>query len=402
MHIPSKRVDQEMRSEIASTWYVPANGGEEVAFLIKAPTTSIKAIYAGCSLGLVFGKLDGHLCTGVRIHDIPEKPLLISGIQRYAEEHSALSNVLALRKVPVFLFNEMDVCLAWAKAELSDEDALAIQSFIQQVEDLYVGPFSEKASHCLDCFCYTIDSVQEVEGAYPIETIEIFPRLGEWTAGHLSFIGEIENHTVLIDSQNEGEVLERAVWASLESVFQRDLHTSPQVRVGLKDRELTDVMASHEYGSFLIEAKDLSVIQAGYSRHQERRTSGVHKQAAKAIGQLIGASKSVKRGDAIFNKNGAPINVVRSQPLHCIVLLTELMHDGDWSDLENKIVEAMLETGDFFHVLDLSELIMLLKCSSGSAAHLDYNLMQRCKRFSETKNIHIRSRLAPNPSIERA
>lgn len=397
MHIPSKRVHQEMRSEIASTWYVPANGGEEVAFLIKAPTTSIKALYAGCSLSLVFGKFDGHLCTGVRIHDIPEKPLLISGIQRYAEEHSALANVLALRKVPVFLFNEMDVCLAWAEAELSDKDALAIERFLQPAEDLYIGSFSEKASHCLDCFCYSIDSVQEVEGAYSIEIIEIFPCLGEWTAGHLSFIGEIENHTVLIDSQNEGEVLEKAVWASLESVFQRDLHTSPQVRVGLKDRELTDVMASHEYGSFLIEAKDLSVIQAGYSRHQERRTSGVQKQVAKAIGQLIGASKSVKRGDAIFNKDGEPINVVRSQPLHCIVLLTELMHDGDWSDIEEKIVEAMLETGDFFHVLDLSELVMLLKCSSGNAAHLDYNLMQRCKRFSETKSVHIRSRPAPNP-----
>lgn len=388
-----------MRSEVASTWYVPANNGKDIAFLIKAPTTSIKALFAGCSLGLVFGKLDGYLSTGVRIYDVPEKPLLISGSQRNAEEHSALSNVLVRRNVPVFLFNEMDVCLAWADAVLSEADAQAIQNFLHPEESLYVGPFSEKASYCLDCFCYSIDSTQKVEGAHVIETIEISPLLGPWTASHLSFIGNMEEHSVLIDSQNEGEVLEKAVWASLESVFRRNLHISPQVRVGLKSRELTDVMASHEYGSFLIEAKDLSVLQAGYQRHQERRTSGVQKQAAKAIAQLIGASKCVKRGDEIFDKNDTLINVVRSQPLHCIVLLTELMHDGDWSDLENQIVEAMNETGDFFHVLDLSELIMLLKCSSGKATLFDYNLMERCKRFAETKNIHIRSRPAPNLSI---
>ena len=33
MHIPSKRVYNEMRSEEFSLWCVPANGGDEIAFL---------------------------------------------------------------------------------------------------------------------------------------------------------------------------------------------------------------------------------------------------------------------------------------------------------------------------------------------------------------------------------
>lgn len=395
MHIPGKRIAEEMRSEIASTWYVPANGHTEVALLIKAPTTSIKALFAGCKLGLVFGRLDGYLCTGVRIYDIPERPVFISGIQRDIEEHQALREVVSRRAVPVFLFNEMDVCLAWTDAALADADVLAIESIFAPEFNFYTGPFSVAASHALDCFGYTVDSTQEREGVRIIESVEVTPKLEAWTAGHLSFIGDIDRHSILIDSQNEGEVLEKAIWASLISVFGAYLHKSPQVRVGQKTRELTDVMASHEYGTFLIETKDLSVFQAGFDRRQERRTSGVQKQAAKAISQLVGASKCIKRGEEIFDSQGEKIEIVRSVPLHCIVLLTELMHDGDWTAIEAQLVNAMIETGDFFHLVDLSEFVMLLKCSYGKAMRLDYNLIQRCKRFVETKSVHIRSRPAP-------
>lgn len=75
------------------------------------------------------------------------------------------------------------------------------------------------------------------------------------------------------------------------------------------------------------------------------------------------------------------------------------MHDGDWKNIEIKIAESMLETGDYFHIIDLAELIMLLKCSSGKATYLDYNLMQRCKKVFEHNSIHIRSRPALKSSI---
>jgi hypothetical protein len=396
MHIPGRRIAQEMRSERASLWYVPANGGTETALLVKAPTTSIKALYAGCEMTLVFGRINQFLCTGVRIYDIPGSPILICGVQRCAEEHAALLEILKRNKTPVFLFNEMDVCLSWADIEITEADASSIHEFISPSSSLYVGEFSNEASRALDCFCYSIDSTQKFDRAQQIETIEVKPSIANWIAGRLSFIGERDSHSILIDSKNEGEVLEKAIWSSLESVFPNGLYMSPQIRTGQKLRELTDVMTTYEYGTFLIEAKDLSIFQAGHARSQERRTSGVQKQTDKAIGQLVGASKGLKRGDNIFIKDGPRIDVLRTEPLHCIVLLTELMHDGDWSHIESQLIEAMRETGDFFHVLDLSELIMLLKCSSGKAHLLDYNLMQRCKRFADTKSIHIRSRPAPN------
>ena len=82
MHIPSQRVRQEMISEAASIWYVPANDRAETAILIKAPTPSIKALVAGCSMKLMFGKSGNYLCTGATIADVPDAPLVFGGIQR--------------------------------------------------------------------------------------------------------------------------------------------------------------------------------------------------------------------------------------------------------------------------------------------------------------------------------
>ena len=55
------------------------------------------------------------------------------------------------------------------------------------------------------------------------------------------------------------------------------------------------------------------------------------------------------------------------------------------------LFEAMQHTGAFFHLIDLPELVALLKGSSGKAELLDYNLMQRCKLFVEKKSVFIRT-----------
>ena len=401
MHLPSERVYREMRSEEASLWYVPANSGEELAFLIKAPTSCIKALLAGCPLRLVYGKNVSHLCTGVRILDMPDAPIYFSGVQREPEEHRALSRALQDRRFPVFLFNEMDVCIAWTNVEIAAEDASQVAHFLGDESLLYIGPFTKEASNSLDCFCFSIDSTHTYADAKVIPTVDIPTTLEPWRTNHVSFVGIRGYHTITLDDKNEGEMLECAVWASLESVFPLTLYKSPQVKRGDKMRELTDVFSFYEYGNFLIEAKDLSVLQAGYGRDQARRTKGIQKQVKKAISQLIGASKALKRGESVFDAQGIELQVDRTNSDHCIVLITELMHWGDWSEIEALLADAMGVTGAFFHLLDLREFIGLLKGSSGKATLLDYNLMERCKVFAENGSIHIRSQRAPNPSIER-
>lgn len=390
MHIPSERVYNKMRSETASLWYVPANDGEETAFIIKAPTPTIKALISGCPMQLFFGKRDCYLCIGVQIEDVPGTPLFISGVQIEAEEHNALIQSIKQRVFPIFLFNEMDICFASSSVRIIEEEAFGLLNFIKDETGLYVGPFNEKASETLDCFAVSVDKRSIYPDAQDIPVVRISPEINEWEAHEIYFIGNDSFHKVNISDKMEGKNFENTIWGALESVFPTTLCKSPQVRNGQKVRELTDVFAYYEYGSFLIEAKDLSVIQAGYNKYESKRLAGIQKQVEKAIKQLIGATNVFMRGNAILDGKKHEIIVNRKQPPHCIILIAELMHCGDWTDITNHLIYAMVQTGAFFHLLDLREFITLLKQSSGDPKLIDYNLMQRCKLFYEKKSVHIR------------
>ncbi|GHS89608.1 hypothetical protein FACS189487_10160 [Campylobacterota bacterium] len=398
MYLPSERVYTEMQSENASLWIVPADIGGGLDLLIKAPSSVIKALVAGCPLHLLFGKKGSYLGIGVRILDTPDAPMLIAGILHEQEEHKALARLLVDKQTRVFLFNEMDVCLVWTNLTISKTDATQVAALIEQSPDLYVGEFSPECSHAFDCFCYSCDPSHTYADAIQIPLVAVDTSLEPWRANNISFVGVHEHHAITIDDQNEGEIFERAIWASLESVFLLTIHKGAQVKIGEKFREFTDVLAYHKYGSFLIEAKDISVIQAGYGRDQERRTKGVQKQVKKAIVQLTGACNALLRGDRIFTTTGEELDIVRDKPPHCIVLITELMHWGDWGDIERQLMEAMRSTGAFFHLLDLCEFIVLLKVSSGNAPLLDYNLIERCRAFAKNGSVHIRSQIALDPT----
>ena len=389
MHIPSEKVYNKMRSEIASLWYVPANDGNETALIIKAPTPTIKAAILGCPLKLFFGKEDAYLCKAVMIEDVPGSPVIISGVQIEAEEHQALLKSVQQKSFPVFLFNEMDICVASSIIQLNLNDSEKILSFIKS-EKLYSGNFDSLASAVLDCFEYTLDKALPYQNVHEMDIVEIAPDIGEWETNKIYFLNQAIAQKTDIAEKDEGEIFERTIWGSLESVFPTTLYKSPKVKIGEKTRELTDVYAYYEYGSFLIECKDLSVIQAGYERNMDKRIGGIQKQIKKALKQLVGATNAFKRGDIILDNVNNAIDVDRSQPPHCIVLITELITSGDWNEIAELLIDAVQQTGAFFHIIDFREFITLLKQSSGDPKLIDYNLMERCKICLEKRSVLIR------------
>ena len=391
MHIPSERVYKEMVSEKASLWYVPANEGTETAFLIKCMSPIVKALIMGCSIQLQFGKCGNFLCTGVKIEDIPGKPILISGIQRHKEEHLALIQSIKKRRFPLFLFNEMDICHAWADIELSEKDASDLIDFLGDESSLYVGAFSKKACFALDCFQYTLDNTMSFNDAYSIPVFEVTPKVYEWTTNRIHIYGNEEFQKLEISDIDEGGNFEKTVYSALGSVFQSTLYKSPKVESGNNIRELTDIFAYYEYGSFLIECKDLSVIEAGYEREQDRRLSGIQKQIEKAIKQLTGATKAFSKCEKIYDFQDHEIDVDRTIPPHCIILVTELPDIGSWDNIVTHLIAAMKLTGAYFHVIDLLELINILKLCSCNPMLIDYNLIERCKLCIEKRSIHIRA-----------
>ena len=390
MHIPSERIYSEMRSNNAIVRYVPTNGGTETALLIKAPTPSLKAMIAGCAFKLIYGKKDNFLCIGISIEDVPGAPLLISNEQIVPEEHCALLESVKQKILPIFLFNEMDICMASAELYFSDEDSLKLLDFIGDTKSLSTGSFNDTVSFAVDCFIHSIDKTKKFPNAHEIPIIETIPEISEWKTINIYYLSSESANKINITEEKEGANFESTIWSCLTSVFPETLYKNPYVQNGNKKREFTDVFAHYKYGSFLIETKDLSVFQSGYNRESERRVKGIKDQVNKGIKQLVGAVKSLKSGDVLFDINGSQIIIDRSIPPHCIILITELMPFGDWNDITNQLIDAAKKTGAFFHLLDFSEFITLLKQSSGKPELIDYNLMNRFKLFLEKKSVFIK------------
>lgn len=277
MHIPSERIYQRMCVEAASIWFVPANGGDDCSLLVKAPTPTLKALTVGCPMRLLFGKKDHYLCVGARIEDMPDTPVLLSGAQIVEEEHEALIRALKQKTFPIFLFSEMNLCLASSSVEITEEDSSAVLKLLGDKDSLYSGDFNPDVSLAIDCFDASIDKTEARHNSHEIPVVEITPHVGEWAAMNIYFVNNHSSHKINISSEEEGEIFENTIWGSLESVFPTTLYKSPQVRHGDKQRELTDVFAYHEYGSFLIEAKDLRRLgrdhKAAIGRHEGNRRS---------------------------------------------------------------------------------------------------------------------------------
>ena len=67
----------------------------------------------------------------------------------------------------------MDICIAWANTSIKKDESQAAISFIGNLNRLYIGEFNSQANHCLDCFGYTLDEKQKVDGAYKIDIFQI-------------------------------------------------------------------------------------------------------------------------------------------------------------------------------------------------------------------------------------
>ena len=275
----------------------------------------------GAGGSLFFGKYGPYLCVEVRVFDVPGAPVFIAKVQHEKAEHAALFRALKERTLSVLLFGETDVLLAETTAALSGTEASL--ALLGCEPDLYTGPYSYVAEPVLNSFCSMRDDGPPSLN-HALSTAAVTIQCGSWRTMEHYVYGTHTYKSINIGDRDEGAVLEKTAWAALTSVFPITLVHSPKILANGKSRELTDIFAFYSHGSFLIEAKALSVFPAGYERAQDRRITGVQKQAKKAVGQLVGAAKAFSRGDAIFDTDGKELDINSAAPPHCIALISKL------------------------------------------------------------------------------
>lgn len=201
-----------------------------------------------------------------------------------------------------------------------------------------------------------------------------------------------KNEIILND--NEGVGFESQVCAVLDSLFKNNLYKNPFVEEKKKKRELIDILAFYDLGIFLIEVKAMGVFSVNENISMERKVANLIGQIKKAIKQVVGARKMLEKNSKIIDSKDNEILFDKSIFPHCLIIVSELLHFGDWKEIEMLILKTMIEENLCLNVMDFVELMKYVKFSNGKKEMFDYFLLERRNKFIENgANIHLRAKI---------
>lgn len=358
----AERIYKELVHEEACLWYISDSFGSKV--MVKIPSATIKALSEGCKIEL-------------------------TGIHRFLDEHISLERILNRSQTFIHFHNELNVCNNTAALSFDVKDQLHVLNFMGNPNSLYVGDFDDCASKSLDCFEYSLTKHESFKNVSEIQTFTVEGKLELWQMMENHFIGLNEVNKIILNHSDEGSTFEQQSWASLESLFEKQLHRNPKIPYKKGTRELTDLFGFSDYGIFLIETKALGILGIS-ERSMDRKVAGLQKQIEKAIDQLVGAVKKIRDGVRILDNKGNEIIFNKELLPHCIILVSELLPFGEWKHIVYKMMVAMVEAKIYLHLLDFPEFMRYVGMARGSVNRLDYYLMKRAEQFTEHQTVHIK------------
>lgn len=398
-----EEIYREMKGEDVGIWFISDEYGYKIS--TKIPSNVIRSLINGCQMEFLFGKDNkndnAYFHTGARIYDDRTNPILITQSGRFFRDYKGLERILNEKEVIIEFYDELVTCSATAELTIKEEERIAILQLMDDINSLYVGDYDANLSASLDSFVYSLDPSQKTSKSYQIKVKSIPCEIKNWNIINKYFYGFADTQLVNISDKDEGGTFERQIWYSMESLFLNDIYLNPVVKQDNKDRELTDILAHHEYRNFLVETKALGVLNLNKEQTIERKVENVKKQVLKGIKQLIGANKNIKRNLPIFSNSGKEIKIDSLLVPHCIVLVSELIPFGDWKEIEQEIILAMMNEKMYLHVMDFNEFMKYIKVSMGKKESLDYYLMGRAEKFVELGGqIHINTSLVKKDKNE--
>lgn len=397
MFMPSERNWREMKHEAAGLWPAPINNGDEYALLLKAPTHVIKSVYRGVPAQLKIATAStplGHVvATTLVILDDIEAPLLLSGVERYAEEILALHEILRLHKTITIFFDELSRPVARATCFLDEEQTTSILRRIEVHTDWYVGPWHPVLDKMLDEIQGEIDPHLAREPKYSPVTGDITLTFNDFETNKIATIGANGvAYRFRIDDPEEGRGFEQSVWHLLEGLFGTRIYMSPKVDKGQARRELTDILCHTGNSVIAIQAKAVAVLSTDVGRGTQRRASNIRKQVKKGLKQAQGALRSISVGLPISSEGGERIaaDIASMDVKLGVVMVSDFLPGVDWEEVAADSIGASKEVRCPIVVLDLRELRVLVGVSR-SPEDLVLQLLHRFETMFKNGNALIRA-----------
>ncbi|OPC35443.1 hypothetical protein BAX97_11180 [Elizabethkingia meningoseptica] len=394
----AERIYQEFLQEKVGVWYISDGYGAKI--MIKAPSSTLKALIKGCKLELVFGIDENIFHVGAKIYDDSIHFLAITNVQKDIDEHLSIAKIMNLNEVQIQLCNELSICQAFGDIVLNEKNKNDVLCLLGNPKRLYSGKINDKLLLSSDNFQFSLNLDISINTDYlkKIETISIKTKIENIEIVDNRFIGETEVISTDITNSDEGKLLEKEIFIALKSLFEEDICLSPQIKDNKNiSRELTDIFSFSESGIFLIESKALGVTSVNDERTMARKVKGLQNQIEKGIKQLVGASKKIAKNEPIYTVSGQKIQFNQSLIPYGIILVSELLPFGEWDEILDMLLKTMSNNKIILHIMDLNELMQFIGYSNGDKKRFDYFLHKRFENFVESPSIFQQTKFIKKP-----
>lgn len=337
------------------------SSSEEVAcLLIKTNSLELRYLVSCPQIDLRFFRAspDGDVL-GYAIylrHD--DEPYFVWSVVEWEDELEALRFLTEGRSCKVFLFNEVAVNVAEATATAEVSDHLA--SVTADI-NLYRRPES-RGSIPLETVNEAIQGISEGV-AESKSSAKVLVATGEWRDLRTMYITDKSVKVPLaLFARNEGAEQEQLATWLIDHLQPAGSVRSPQVLTGSKHRELTDLLLFDGERYVLIESKALAILDRAIPPPRAKLRSDIEKGAHKAVRQLRGAVRSIRRSLTILDSNGASLNLPQDPAPHAIILVPDLSLLRGATDFGGAALRRMaIEDHVFFQFLDPKELLRVVQ-----------------------------------------
>ncbi len=401
MYAPSRNVYQKMTVTQMGLWIDRCgNHGRDLALVLKCPTHVGKALHGGSSVRLILAEVPSQVsyvrCFGFQVEDRSGKPLTTFAAYRTRDEQRLLSRLLHRQQVPLFLFDEIERCVACCVLAFEAEGRGAMDRAVNEWPAPYAGRFTSVVVSALDRFSEMLDDGEaphDVRG--PIEAACL---LTDWRVNSIYGIGSGDFR---LDG-DDGSGLEQTIHQLLESLFGEQAFRSPNVQQANGHRELIDTLLLGDHVICLVESKAVGFAGVDGPLDTARLAKRVQKDLDKGLRQLKGATRTIRGGmlltethqdiAALARTSGTPIDILDPEwAVLGVVVVSDLECDVNWTEVADQYVAESSDDA-YFQAVDLTELRGLVGAAKTPMQFVT-NLILRWQKVKEHRTMAIRARI---------
>ncbi len=390
MYIPSLFLSQLLISEKVGV-FCESNSIGDRAIIAKLPTSTIKAIALGVKVEfLVFLSEDikdsRYLALALKVYDLEDKPFHAILPLRWVNKNNMLNSDFFDHEISISIFDDTDASVLNGKIRIeTDAENCRLLQLLDNGQFESSNNFIQ-AIQFMDSICATLSP----NSSTTVTTFKFNTSLSQMKS-ILTFHANIQGHTGYdVMSDIDGIRQERQIYQALCLMDDSRTYLSPLVRIGLKDRELTDVLTIMDNGSFIaLESKCLQMDANSLTKKSTKVSSNLLKHCKKAIGQVEGSYKAIKRGEEVYTNKGDTLTLNTLSKCYGIILIDEYRHSTGWGEIVKNLREVSEKHNICINVVTISELIYTMKLSCSCIKKFTSLLEQRYELCTQLNDINV-------------